>query len=81
MLASVSIVRMLHHVFRRANEFLPRDKDLIESVRIRDAELASWVVAFFETTDIDRRLDLAGRIADRTIGARGFYEWTSEPSE
>ena len=34
MLASVCIVRMLHHVFRKANVFLPRDKDLIEAIRV-----------------------------------------------
>lgn len=81
MLASVCIMRMLHHVFRAANEFLPREKDLIESVRTRDPELASWVVAFFNTVDLEERLELAGKIADRTIAARGFYEWSSEPTE
>lgn len=81
MLASVCIVRMLHHVFRKAKVFLPRDKDLIEAVRARDPQLASWVVAFYETPNLHERLELAGRIADRTIGVRGFYEWSSEPSE
>ena len=81
MLASVCIVRMLHHVFRKANVFLPRDKDLIEAIRARDPELASWAVSFYETADLKLRLELAGRIADRTIGVRGFYEWTSEPAE
>ena len=81
MLVSACIVRMLHYVFHKANEFLPRDKDLLESIRARDAELASWVTAFFNTVDLEERLEWAGRIADRTIGVRGFYEWASQPAE
>jgi hypothetical protein len=79
MLVSVCIVRMLHHVFRNANEFVPRAKDLLEAVRQRDSELASLVVAFYNTADLEERFDLGGRIADSTIGVRGFYEWSSEP--
>ncbi len=30
-------------------------------------------------TDLDARLCLAERLADRTIGARGFFEWETMP--
>jgi hypothetical protein len=76
---SVSLIRMLHHVFRQRRQFLPREKDLIPSIQKLDAELGSWVTDFYKTADLTERIELAGRIADRTIGVRGFYEWSSEP--
>lgn len=79
MLLTVCIIRMLHHVFRERREFLPREKDLIASIRRLDPELASWAIDFYNTSDLGQRIELAGRIADRTIRTRGFYEWSSEP--
>jgi hypothetical protein len=34
---------------------------------------------FFTATDLDVRLRLAERLADHTIGARGFFEWETVP--
>jgi hypothetical protein len=78
MLLSVCIIRMLHQVFRERKQFLPREKDLIKCVQDSDPELASWAIAFYDTADLTRRFELANQIADRTIRARGFYEWSSE---
>ena len=79
MLLSVCVIRMLHHVFRERRQYQPREKDLIASVQRLDPELASWAIAFYGSADLRERVELAGRIADRTIKARGFYEWSSEP--
>ena len=81
MLLSVCVIRMLHHVFRERRQYLPREKDLIASVQRLDPELASLAIAFYSSADLTERLELAGRIADRTIKARGFYEWSSEPEQ
>ena len=79
MLLSWAVLDMLRFVFVRAGMHQPRHKELISAVGEIDAVTAGLAGEFYETADLAARLDIAGRIADQTIGVRGFFEWESDP--
>jgi hypothetical protein len=81
MILSVAVHGMLHYRFLQANRFIPRDKDLLTALHDLDPELAEIARAFYTESDPAARLVLAAQIADRTIQARGFFEWESEPED
>jgi hypothetical protein len=77
LLLAQAVPPMLHFAFRRAGRFIPRDKDLLAALDEMDAELGTLARRYFAAASTDERLRLAGEIADRTIGVRGFFEWES----
>lgn len=79
MLATQAVVAMLEHDCRLHDGRLPRGKDLLGAVSARDPELGSLAHTFFSAASTADRLAAAQAIADRTIGARGFFEWDSGP--
>jgi hypothetical protein len=81
MLLSQAVVDMLNFIFQRAGRYYPRGKDLLEAATRVDEGLGDLARQFFISTNLQQRVDLAGQIADRTVGARGFFEWESKPDE
>jgi hypothetical protein len=65
--------------FRRL--FIPRPKSLIARLREIDADLHALVVAYLHESDARRAVAIAGDIAERVAGVRGFFEWESEPRQ
>ena len=78
MILSAAVHDMLRYRFWTANRYLPRDKDLLDALKEIDPDLAASAREFYETADIARCLALAEKIANRTIEARGFFEWESK---
>lgn len=79
MLLSRAVSDMLGFCFKQAGRFLPRRKELLGALAEIDPETAEMATEFFTATDLDTRLRLAERLADRTIGVRGFFEWETTP--
>jgi len=69
----------MRFAFMQARRFIPRDKDLLEEFGHLDSESAAKVRAFFQTSDCQERVTFATEVADRVLGTRGFFEWTSAP--
>jgi hypothetical protein len=76
-LAGKAALGMLEHHCRVKTGVLPRHKDLLEATASIDADLANLARKLFESGAGLERLDYARSIADRTVGARGFFEWES----
>jgi predicted nucleotidyltransferase len=72
---------LLNYAFFAANRSAPRHKELLKHLEIFDPELARLAYAFYRAASTAERLDLAGHIADHTIGARGFFEWETPPQD
>jgi hypothetical protein len=53
---------------------------LVELTKI-DANIVEQVRSFYQAPTLDEKMELAGRIADQTIGKRGFFEWEMPPDE
>jgi len=79
MMLSQSLVEMIRFAFMQTRRFVPSDKDLLEEFGLFDNESAAKVRAFFQTSDCQERVTLATEVADRILGTRGFFEWTSVP--
>ena len=77
MMMSMAVIAMLELVCRMKAGRIPRRKDLLGMVEAIDDKLGVAARDFFTATDFAERQASAGRIADRTIGARGFFEWDS----
>ena len=73
-----AVERMLGYALARAGKWMPRRKELLDVVSGIDPELGDLARAFFLAGTPAIRLELAGRMADRTIEARGFFEWEAE---
>ncbi|MHC4342732.1 MAG: hypothetical protein ACYSX0_21275 [Planctomycetota bacterium] len=76
MIMARAVEEMLEYHFFEKGCYLPRRKDLLSELPPRLQEDAR---AFFGAGSVARRLELAARIADATIEARGFFEWESAP--
>jgi predicted nucleotidyltransferase len=72
-----SVHGMLTHRCRRDLQRVPRQKDLLASVEGLDPELGRLVRGLEAASGVEARLRIAGAIADRTLGVRGFFEWQS----
>jgi predicted nucleotidyltransferase len=77
MMMSMAVMAMLELVCRMKAGRIPRRKDLLGMVEAIDDKLGTAARDFFTATDFAERQGSAERIADRTIGARGFFEWDS----
>lgn len=79
MLLCRAVSDMLSFCFSSDGRFLPRHKDLLRELDALDSETAALAREFYGTSQIEAQLELAGQIADRTVGARGFFEWEMPP--
>jgi predicted nucleotidyltransferase len=79
MLLSRAVTDMLEFCFKKAGCFIPRRKELLRALAEIDPETVEEATEFSTATDLDARLRLAERLADRTIGVRGFFEWETTP--
>jgi hypothetical protein len=77
MLLGESVLAMLEYHYKSEHGTIPRRKDLLGLIATEDSGLAARVAEFFRTALIAERARLAAEIADRTIDARGFFEWDS----
>jgi len=71
-----AVVAMLHYWFRNNGHFLPRSKELLSRLEALDGELGLEARQFFLAPPAER-WPLARKMAERTIGVYGFFEWES----
>src|SRR5262249_39789607 len=71
-LVSEAVRQMLQFAFLKAGRFIPRDKDILDSLTDIDSDLATKAELFFESADRGRRMDLAFELADSILEVRGF---------
>jgi len=77
MILARAVPGMLEYAFVERHRWIPRAKDLLDELGKLDAALAADALRFFDA----RNPDVAARIADRTIGVRGFFEWEGAREE
>jgi predicted nucleotidyltransferase len=77
MLLSLAVERLVRHAFVKAGRFQPRAKDLLKDLDSLDPEMARLARQFYRSITLRKQLRTANAIADRSIGARGFFEWKS----
>lgn len=80
MLLQEAVTMMLRHWFLRNGMFVPRGKELIARLTALDEQLGQAAAEFFQAPS-EARWAAAQFIADRTIEARGFFEWETEPED
>ncbi|HNT74288.1 MAG TPA: hypothetical protein PKH77_04615 [Anaerolineae bacterium] len=76
-----AVAEMLNFCFIKAGSFIPRQKSLLEELAKLDTEVAELARSFYRTPTLGEKMELAGRIADQTLGIRGFFEWEMPPDE
>jgi hypothetical protein len=69
---------MLEYFFCQKGEFYPREKALFARAMELDEELGILATKAITSSALDERQHYTLAVADRTIGARGFFEWDSE---
>jgi len=79
MLLALAVVNMLEIECRMRLGRIPRGKDLLATTAELDPELGALAKSFFTASSDDERRQCAESIADRTVAARGFFEWDSGP--
>ncbi|MDC0684424.1 nucleotidyltransferase domain-containing protein [Sorangium atrum] len=73
-----AVMAMLRYYLRAERGTVPGDKSLLLEVERSDREIAEAARRFFGVSTIEERQLAARALADRTIRARGFFEWDSE---
>lgn len=79
MILNQVVAEMLRYCFIRAGCFIPRKKSLLTELAGIDAGTADLARRFYLAPSFETRVALAGLIADRTVEARGFFEWENPP--
>ena len=77
MLVGRAVTAMLETWCRTHLGAIPRGKDLLAEVAAHDPRLGATARAVFADGPLASRLAAAEQVADRTVGARGFFEWDS----
>lgn len=67
--------------FLQQGRWLPRYKALLSDLDSLDPQLGGDVRSALRNSDLANRLDLAGPIVQRIVGATGFFEWESVPQD
>jgi predicted nucleotidyltransferase len=78
LILSQSVTAMISFWYRSNGHFIPRTKEFLSSLESLNQTLGRDAQRFFIAPPEERWL-LAERIADQTIGVRGFFEWESAP--
>jgi len=73
-----AVLAMVRYHLRVLNGVIPGNKRLLVELERGDPETAGLARRFFAATGIEERLLAARALADRTVRARGFFEWESE---
>ncbi len=81
MIVHRAVVEMLNLCFIQAGSFIPRQKGTLEELAKLDTKVAELARGFYRAATLSQRIELAGRIADQTVGKRGFFEWEMPPDE
>ena len=81
MIAHRAIVEMVNFCFIQAGEFIPRPKSLLSELSKLNPVIVKLVRNFYQEPLSANKLELAGKIADQTIGKRGFFEWDAPPEK
>ena len=79
MLLGQAVASMLEFFCRSRTGQIPRSKQLLAIASAQDAEVGRLAADFFRAGTPGDRARLAEALADRTIGARGFFPWDSGP--
>jgi predicted nucleotidyltransferase len=79
MLLGDAVLAMLEYLCKADRGRIPRRKDLLGQLEAEHPDVAALAAEFFGASGLPDRARLATEIADRTIGARGFFEWDSGP--
>ena len=79
MILNQAVDQMLRHAFTKAGRYTPRMKDLLADLQVLDPELGRLARRYHRAWSFRRQLGIANRLADRIVGARGFFEWQSDP--
>lgn len=72
-----AVEAMLELMFALHGQWLPRPKERMQALAHLDPAGAALVEACFAGHDLSARVRAAERLADRVIGARGFFDWMS----
>ncbi len=67
--------------FLQQGRWLPRYKELLSDLDELDPDFGGVVRTALGCPDLDERLELAGPIIQRIVGATGFFEWESVPQD
>ena len=81
LLLNKAVDAMLDYAFLRVNKNIPRHKELIAGLAALDPKLEQLARRFFQSNLVAEQIEIAGQIADLTIGVRGFFEWESPRNE
>ena len=76
-----AVEEMIRYCFVQAGAYHPRAKDLFDELAKLDSETAVLARRFFGNSEPANRMEVAVKIADRTIRAHGFFEWESPRAE
>ena len=79
MILNAAVYDMLRYRFLEADQFFPRDKDLLVVLETLDSHLSDLAQRYYSESSPGRIIDIARQIADHTIKTFGFFEWESEP--
>ncbi len=81
MIVNRAVWDMLNFHFIQAGQFIPRQKSLLTELAQTNGQLAALARNFYSEADIHKKMEIAGQIADQTVGARCFFEWDSSPEK
>lgn len=76
-----AVAEMLNFCFIKTGNFLPRQKSILNELDEIDTNIAILARSFYQASTLDKKMEIAGRIADQTVGERGFFEWEMPPDE
>jgi hypothetical protein len=79
MILNEAIYQMLSHAFTKADRYIPRAKDLLRELGRIDLDLRRLAEGYYASASLEDQVELAKSICDKTIAARGFFEWDSGP--
>lgn len=74
-----TVLELLEYCCKAENGRVPRRKDLLAEVSARHPEIARLAVRSIHATTAAERASCVVEMADRVIGAHGFFEWDSGP--
>jgi hypothetical protein len=81
LLLNDAVRQMLNYAYLSANRNIPRHKEIIARLGELNPEIEPLARVFFQTASITEQIKIAEKIADLTMGVRGFFEWESSRNE
>lgn len=75
MFSNLAVIEMIKYHYRVNNDYIPKFKNMINDIELRNSLLGKLLKAFYNNSDSQKKIEIIRKIANNTIGNLDYFEF------